>query len=92
MDAVDTKSKNTKEMNIDPEIFAVWKKHMKRGDIKEIAEALNYSEPVIGWALKYGYVNKTELLSAINNFYIARIDAAKAQATELISKSKESEA
>lgn len=66
------------------ELWDAWKKMLRTGDKEEMAKTLGYSHPVIGRALKYGYVNMPELPGAITKFFQDRIDKEKEAAAKLM--------
>lgn len=64
-------------MNIDPKLFESWKASQRRGDIKTMAKALGVSEPVMGNALRIGYVCKIELMNSISEYFTKRNKESK---------------
>lgn len=72
-----------KQLNIDPKTFELWKQCRQHGDNKTIAEAIGVSVPVVSDALNVGYVNKVEVVTKINDFFMARIKETEKNAKEL---------
>lgn len=71
------------KQTITDELFTQWKQCTRRSDVKDMAVALGYSVPVINKALKHGHVNQPELVGAITNYFMARVEAEKVQARQL---------
>lgn len=74
------------EMTITPELFAAWSKLKRRNDTEELMAILGKSYPVIGRALKYGYVKDQKVIDGITKFLEERFDAEAETGKELLSK------
>lgn len=77
------KKKTKFEMTVSKELFAGWKKNRRRGDTEKLMEITGRSRPVIDRALNFGYAKKEELIDAISNFFITRLQEEKAKAKEM---------
>lgn len=71
------------KQTISDELFSQWKQCTRRSDVKDMAIALGYSVPVINKALKHGHVNQPELVGAITNYFMTRLETEKQQARQL---------
>lgn len=67
-----TAKSNRWQRTIRKELHTQWRKSERSGDIKELCEITGKSYPTVYRALRYGYVNDTELSDKINNFFIER--------------------
>lgn len=61
-----------KERNIAEEVFNFWQECKKQGDGETLQLQLGLSAPTISQALKYGYVSKSYLVTAITEFFKKR--------------------
>ncbi len=85
MTKIKSKNKNKKiRQTVSDEVLKAWGKFAKKGDNKKLAEHLNISEPTALRILKYGYLNKIDLLETINNFFIDREKKEQEESKELL--------
>lgn len=75
--------KDPPKQTISDELFSQWQECTRRSDVKDMAQALGYSVPVINQALKHGRVKQPELVGAITNYFAARLEKEREDAQKL---------
>ncbi len=75
------KAKKTEkyERTVSKEVFEIWTKRSRIGDVQELMALTHRSEPTIIRALKYGYVVRLDLAEAITNFLLKRAEKEAAK-------------